>query len=189
MTRLCQEVQTCKEHLTDNVVMRRSIRLCQNHSDALQDSGVRTSHSCFTRTVKVTICIILERLLDRLPQLPHVTTRTTVHRIPKLLKGQRRRTMEGQMGGSPKASATASGKGNQPAGGGGEEGGDSEINRSCSGPYDIQRDGHSWLENHETNRIGPRSSHNQGSVHARVTVVAAPNGNVRNDAVLASLVP
>ena len=36
---------------------------------------------------------------------------------PKLLKGHRRRTAVWQMGGSPKASATASGRGNQPAGG------------------------------------------------------------------------
>ena len=33
----------------------------------------------------------------------HMLTRTTVHRDPMLLKGQRRRTMEEQMGGSPKA--------------------------------------------------------------------------------------
>ena len=46
-----------------------------------------------------------------------MSARTTVHRDPKLLKGQRRRTMEGQMGGSPKAlQQQASGKGNQPAG-------------------------------------------------------------------------
>ena len=32
-----------------------------------------------------------------------MSTRTTVHRDPQLLKGQRRRIMEGQMGGSPKA--------------------------------------------------------------------------------------
>ena len=32
-----------------------------------------------------------------------MSIRTTVDRDPKLLKGQRRQTMEGQMGGSPKA--------------------------------------------------------------------------------------
>ena len=47
---------------------------------------------------------------------------------PKLLKGHRRRTAGEQMGGSPKASTTASGKGNQPAGG------DPESNRGCPGP-------------------------------------------------------
>ena len=45
-----------------------------------------------------------------------------------------------------------------------------------------------WKFN-ETNRVGPSSSHNKGPVHARVTVIAAPSGNVTSDAVLASLVP
>ena len=62
----------------------------------------------FSRTVEVTIS-------NRPRQLPHVNLHNSL-RDPKLLKGQRRRIMEGQMGGSPKASATASGRGNQPAG-------------------------------------------------------------------------
>ena len=45
-----------------------------------------------------------------------------------------------QMGGSPKASTTASGRGNQPAGS------DPESNRGCPGPHDIKRDGHNQLE-------------------------------------------
>ena len=55
-------------------------------SKDLAGSGVRTLRSCFTRTVEVTICIILERLLDRPRQLPHVTS-TTVHRDPKAAQG------------------------------------------------------------------------------------------------------
>ena len=38
------------------------------------------------RTVEVTICIILERLVDRPRQLPHVTS-TTVHRDPIAAQG------------------------------------------------------------------------------------------------------
>ena len=47
---------------------------------------------------------------------------------PKLLKGHRRRTAGEQMGGSPKAPTSASGRGNQPAGG------DPESNHGCPGP-------------------------------------------------------
>ena len=127
-----------------------------------------------TRTAEVTICIISERLPDRPRQVPHASVWGRIalseaqrivlkHRhsrmnvkaasvtqlclfaqqsteTPKLLKGHRRRTAGGQMGGSPKALTTTSGRGNQPAGG------DPESNRSCPGPRDIKRDGHSQLE-------------------------------------------
>ena len=150
-----------------------------------------------TRTAKVTICMISKRLLNRLdsyrtPQsgdaLPpreaqsivvtHRHPRMNVKAVsvtqwclfaqqstetPKLLKGHRRRTAGEQMGGSPKASTTASGRGNQPAGR------DPESNRSSPGPRDIKRDGSRY-------RVGPRSSHNQGPVHASVTVVTASSG-------------
>ena len=64
------------------------------------------------RTAEVTICIILERLLDRPRQLSHVDFAQQSIETP----------------GSPKASATASGRGNQPAGG------DPESNRGCPVP-------------------------------------------------------
>ena len=60
------------------------------------------------RTVEVTISIAHDSY--------RMSARTTVHRDPTLLRSQQRRIMEGQMGGSPKASSTASGRGNQPAG-------------------------------------------------------------------------
>ena len=69
-----------------------------------------------------------------------VPIRSTVYRDPKAVKGNRRRTEGGQMGGSPKAPTAASGRGNQPAGG------DPESNRGCPGPRDIKRDGHNRLE-------------------------------------------
>ena len=52
---------------------------------------------------------------NRPRQLPHGNSHNSLTDLT-LLKSQRRRTMEGQMGGSPKASSTASGRGNQPAG-------------------------------------------------------------------------
>ena len=63
---------------------------CQEHNEAQF-----TPHShIFTQMFCVTICIILERLLDRPRQLSHINC-TTVHRDPKLLKGHRRRTAGG----------------------------------------------------------------------------------------------
>ena len=44
----------------------------QEHSASHSHSTRTFSHRCFTRTVEVTICIILERLFDRPRQLPHV---------------------------------------------------------------------------------------------------------------------
>ena len=83
--------------------------------------------------------------------------------------------LRGADGWQPKAPTTASGRGNQPAGG------DPESNRGCPGPRDIKRDGHNRLETSvkpalSRYRAGPRSSLNQGPVHAGVTVVAAPSG-------------
>ena len=87
------------------------------------DSFCHTTQVCL-RTVELTI-------FDRPRQLPHVNSHNS-HRDPTLLMGQRRQTMEGQMGGSPKAFATASGRGNQPA----ED--VAESNRSCPGSHDIR---------------------------------------------------
>ena len=67
--------------------------------------------------------------------------RSTVYRDPKAVKGHRKRTAGGQMGGSPEAPTTASGRGNQPAGG------DPESNPGCPGPRDVKRDGHNRLGN------------------------------------------
>ena len=52
---------------------------------------------------------------------------------PKDAQGTTRLSMEGQMGGSPKASPTASGRGNQPAGE------DPESNSCCPGFHDTER--------------------------------------------------
>ena len=54
-------------------------------------------------------------------------------RDPMLLKGHRRRTARGRYGWQPKSLATASGKGNQPAGR------LPESNHGCPGPSDIMR--------------------------------------------------
>ena len=70
----------------------------------------------------------------QLCQLAQQSTET-----PKLLKEHRRRTAGGQMGGSPKAPTTASGRGNQPPGG------NPESNRGFPGPRDIKRVGHKRL--------------------------------------------
>ena len=68
---------------------------CQEHNEAQFTPHSHIFHRCFARTVEVTICIILERLLDRPRQLPKIHC-TTVHRDPKLLKGHRRRTAGGK---------------------------------------------------------------------------------------------
>ena len=102
------------------------------------------------------------------------------------------------MGGSPRAPTSASGRGNQPAGG------DLESNRGCPGARDIKRDGHIDKKTSAKTSTGPRSNFNQGpvlagvtditapkgSVHVGVTVVAAPSGkSSRSGAVLAPLFP
>ena len=75
--------------------------------------------------------------LRHVTQLCHLAQQS--NETPKLLKGHRRRTAGGQMGGSPKAPTTASGRGKQHAGG------NPESNRGCPGPRDIKRDGHNRL--------------------------------------------
>ena len=73
----------------------------------------------FLRTVEVTIS-------NRPRQLPHVNSQNRSSR-PKAAQGSAKTDKEGQMGGSPKASATTSGRGNQPAGE------DPESNICCLG--------------------------------------------------------
>ena len=69
----------------------------------------------FSRTVEVTICIILERLLDCPRQLPHVNSHNSPSR-PKAAQGSTKTDYGGADGWQPKSPPTASGRGNQPAG-------------------------------------------------------------------------
>ena len=93
-----------------------------------------------------------------------VSTRSTVYRDPKAAQGTLKTDCGGQMGGSPKAPTTASGRGNQPAGG------DTESNRSCPGPMTSR--GETTLSTSSLAKVQsqPRSSPDG------VTVVAAPSG-------------
>ena len=58
----------------------------QGSEDLANTLVCASSHRCFTRTVEVTICIILERLLDRPRQLPHVKSHSSPSR-PKAAQG------------------------------------------------------------------------------------------------------
>ena len=93
-----------------------------------------------------------------------VSTRSTVYRDPKAAQGTSKTDCGGQMGGSPKAPTTASGRGNQPAGS------DPESNRSCPGPMTSR--GETTLSTLSLAKVQsqPRSSPDG------VTVVAAPSG-------------
>ena len=114
----CKVFQWCGERFKRVVtrvllVLTLSVHVCVESLVACSirhvrfDSFFHTTQVCL-RTVEVTT-------FDRPRQLPHIDAHNS-HRDPTLLMGQRRQTMEGQMGGSPKAFATASGRGNQPAG-------------------------------------------------------------------------
>ena len=111
---------------------------------ACKNSGVRTSHSCFTRTAEVTICIISDDCPIALDSY-RMSTRSTVYRDPTAARGTSK-TDCGWVGGGgggggwqPKSPTTASSRGNQPAGS------NPESNRGCPGPRDIKRDGHNRL--------------------------------------------
>ena len=97
----------------------------------------------------------------------------------------------GQMGGSPKAPTTASGRGNQPAGG------DPESNRGCPGFRDIKRDGHNRLETSVKPALSissrarvqsqPRSSPRRGNGRSRAQWERSRSGAVLAAAFLNTL--
>ena len=77
------------------------------------------------------------------------------------------------MGGSPEAPTSASGRGNQPAGG------DPESNRGCPGPVtsrEMATIGRTSVKPALSLSSWVKVQSNQGPVHTGVTVVAAPNG-------------
>ena len=110
---LCFQKSTVRK-LTKVFFKDPGVRTCATKAGKKVMTFITNRESCcafretqtFSR-VSVTRCSDIQ-----LCQLAQVSTET-----PKLLKGHRRRTAGGQMGGSPKALTSASGRGNKPAGG------------------------------------------------------------------------
>ena len=97
----------------------------QNFCPLLQQQRVESPHI-------VVFCGLSRSRFSIAHDSTHVMC-TTVDVTQMLLKGQRRRIMERQMGGSPKALPTASGRENQPAAD------DLESNRGCPGLHNNRK--------------------------------------------------
>ena len=155
-----------------------------NLAEAKRERHLDKVSATSMRTAEVTICITLERLLDRSRQLPHVNFAQQSIETPSCSRDNKDGLWRGQMSGSPKASATASGRGNQPAGR------SPESNRGCPGPSDIMRETARTLKpalsmsSRAKVRSQPRSRPRWGNGRSR-----AQWKTRRSDADLASLAP
>ena len=132
-------------------LQKSTVRKLTKVARSYKDPGVRTCATkagkkvmtfitnrescCAFRETQAFSRVSVTRCSDtQLCQLAQQSTET-----PKLLKGRRRRTAGEADGWQPKSPTTASGRGNQPAGG------NPESNRGCPGPCDIKNNGHHRL--------------------------------------------
>ena len=142
-------VSVSKESWRVLLVLTLSVHVCElricKFVESLVACSIRHVRFDFFHPTHVCLRSVEVTIFDRPRQLPHVDSHNS-HRDPTLLMGQRRQTMEGQMGGSPKAFATASGRGNQPA----ED--DPESNRSCQGSHNIREMATSAVNSSETSQ-------------------------------------
>ena len=121
-------------------------------------TGICVAHRCKTQAFS---CKSYTLQLSSL-----VTTCSTVYRDPKAAQGTSKTDHGGQMGGSPKAPPSASGRGNQPAGG------DTESNRGCPSPVSQPARASVRPTLSTSNRVW--FCLNQSPDHTGVTVATAP---------------